>query len=198
MIDGRLVSHFQNEEPFLEEILRQIRFLAVTPLVKQNSTVLDLGCGFNGRFLKRISKKIKEGTGYDVSVKKEPVASNIKLFPKQIEGKLTLPRNHFDLITSMAVFEHLGKTQTILNNSYRALKKGGIFVITTPNPKGKPLLDLLAFKLKLISQVEISDHKHYYTPEEIRKLFLRAGFKKNKINISYFWFGCNIMARAAK
>lgn len=198
MNDQRNLSHFQGKEPFLEQILRQIRFLAVRPLIKNGTTVLDLGCGYDAEFLRTISPKIKLGIGFDISVKKKEIAKNIKLFSKKINSKLKLPKNYFDTITSLAVFEHLGKTQEVVNFSFNALRKGGTLAITTPNPKGKFLLEFLAFKLRLISQTEINDHKHYYSKNEIRKLFINAGFKKQNIKISYFWFWCNILATAKK
>jgi len=198
MQQSRLYSHFQEEEPILEQILRQIRFFIVKPLVKKNSIVLDLGCGYDGEFLKKISSKIIEGVGYDLSVKKVKVAKNINLFSKKIDEKLTLPKNYFDLVISLAVFEHLGKTQDVLNNSYKSLKRGGLLIITTPSPKAKAILELLAFRLRLISQREISDHKHYYNKNEITKMLVVAGFKKDKINISRFLLGFNTLVVVTK
>ncbi len=194
----RTKSYSQEKEPILERIIRQIRFLAVRPFVKKESTVLDLGCGYDGKFLKSISSKIKLGTGYDISVKKGKVARNINLFSKRINDKFYLPKNSFDLIVSLAVIEHLDKAQDVLNISYKAIKKNGMLVITTPNPKGKLILEILAFKLKLIDQREIYDHKHYYSKKELKRMLKLAGFKNNKIKISYFWFWCNLLAIATK
>lgn len=194
----RKKSHFQEKEPTLEQILRQLRFFAVRPFVKKESIVLDLGCGYDGEFLKSISSKIKLGTGYDISVKRKKVAKNVNLFSKYINDKLHLPKSSFDLITSLANIEHLEKVQNVLNISYKALKRNGMLIITTPNPKGKFILEVLAFKLKLINQREISDHKHYYSKKELRKMLKLAGFKDNKIKISYFLFWCNVLAIASK
>jgi 2-polyprenyl-3-methyl-5-hydroxy-6-metoxy-1,4-benzoquinol methylase len=198
MTEYRHKSHFQGKEPFLEEFLRQIRFLMVRPFVKQESVVLDLGCGYDSAFLKSISPKISIGVGYDLNVSKKKAAKNLELFSKKIDEKLILPKNYFDLITSLAVFEHLGKAQETLNNAYKSLKAGGTLAITTPSPKAKIILEILAFKLKLISRQEISDHKHYYSKREIRKMFMNAGFKPSKITISYFAFGFNTLATAKK
>jgi 2-polyprenyl-3-methyl-5-hydroxy-6-metoxy-1,4-benzoquinol methylase len=194
----RTKSHSQEREPILERILKQIRFIAVRPFVKKESNVLDLGCGYDGEFLKSISSKIRSGIGYDISVKRARVAKNVNLFPKHINNKLHLSKSSFDLITSLAVIEHLDRVQDVLNISYKALKKDGMLVITTPNPKGKFILEILSFKLKLINQREISDHKHYFSKKELKRMLKLAGFKNNKIKISYFWFWCNILAIATK
>jgi 2-polyprenyl-3-methyl-5-hydroxy-6-metoxy-1,4-benzoquinol methylase len=194
----RHLSHFQGKEPILEQILRQIRFLVVRHFVKQNSTVLDLGCGYDGEFLRSISSKIKSGVGYDLSVRKNKVARNINLYSKRIDEKLVLPKNYFDLITSLAVFEHLRKAQEILKKSYHSLKTDGILVITTPSPRAKIILEFLAFKLNLISRQEISDHKHYYSKREIRRVFIKSGFKPHKVKVSYFGLGFNTLIVATK
>lgn len=198
MQQSRHLSHFQGKEPILEWLLRQIRFFAVRPFVKENSIVLDLGCGYDGEFLRSISSKIKSGVGYDLSVKKYKVAKNINLFSKRIDEKLSLPNNRFDLITSLAVFEHLGKAQDVLDKSYKSLSEGGVLAITTPTPKAKIILEILSFKLKLISRREISDHKHYYSKKEIRTMLMKSGFKTNKIKISHFMLGFNTLVVATK
>lgn len=182
----------------LEQILRQIRFLVVRPFIKDGSMVLDLGCGYDGEFLKSISSKIESGVGYDLSVKRKKVAKNINLFSKKIDEKLILPNNYFDLITSLAVFEHLGKVQEILKRSYHSLKTNGVLVITTPSPGAKIILEFLAFKLHLISETEISDHKHYYSKKEIQKIFISSGFKPRNVKISYFGLGFNTLVVATK
>ena len=62
---------------------------------------------------------------------------------------------------------------------------------------GKPVLELMAFKLHIMNEAEILDHKHYYTGEEIREICRVCGLD---VGNSYrkFWFGMNSIACAKK
>ncbi|MCK5026105.1 MAG: methyltransferase domain-containing protein, partial [Nanoarchaeota archaeon] len=103
-----------------------------------------------------------------------------------------------DVIVSLAVLEHLENPLYILIELYRVLKEGGRIIITTPSPASKPILEFLAFNLKIISVEEIRDHKHYFNQKELRNIFKRAGFRD--IKIKSFQFGLNnwLIARKGK
>jgi len=49
---------------------------------------------------------------------------------------ISLPSESIDLITALEVIEHLVNTDHVLREVYRVLKKGGHFLITTPNLAG--------------------------------------------------------------
>ena len=191
----RKKSHFQEKEPFLEKVLQLLRFHKVLPYVKKDFRVLDVGCGYQGALLKLLSSNISEGVGVDVSVTKKLIASNIRLVSQK---KAILLNNHFDLVTCLAVIEHLEKPEKLLTSTYKSLKKDGKLLITTPSPIAKPLLEFMAFKLGVISKQEIKDHKKYYTRKELQDLLISSGFKSNKTKINHFFFGLNIFASAEK
>lgn len=191
----RTRSHFQEHEPFLERFLQLLRFRKIFPYVKNGSNVLDLGCGYNGALLKMLSPDINEGVGIDVSVSKKKVAENMKLVTQK---NAKLVQNYFDLATCLAVVEHLENPQKLLKIAYRSLKKGGQLIVTTPSPISKPILEFMAYKLRIISKQEIKDHKRYYNEKELRNLLITSGFKSNKVEIKYFTFGLNTFATAKK
>ncbi len=70
----------------------------------------------------------------------------------------------------LAVLEHIDKPLEICKEISRVLRPGGSFFITVPTSKAKLILELLAYKLHLISETEISDHKKYYDKKDILEL----------------------------
>lgn len=156
-----------------------------------NMIVLDFGCGENALFLKSIQNKIKKGYGVDKKYKLKDY-KNIEI----VNDIKKISDNSMDLITMIAVLEHLDKPLSVISNLYDVLKPGGKIVITTPTPVSKPLLEFLAYKLKIINKEEIEDHKCYYSKDMIMILFEITGFK----NVEYktFQFGFNSFLEAEK
>lgn len=191
-------SHFEEQEPFLEKILQYNRFRKVEPYIKNGIKLLDLGCGFKGGLLKRVSNKISEGTGYDLSVSKHKISNNINLFAKRFDKKLKLQPNHFDVITSLAVLEHLSDPQMLLNQVFKSLKKGGYLILTTPSPASKYVLEFLAYKIHIVSGEEIRDHKNYFNHSDLKNMLAKAGFGIRNIKIHTFELGLNNLAVAKK
>lgn len=193
----RKVSNGQNKEPILEYILREIRFAKVIGFVPNNSIVADLGCGYEGKFLQRISNKIKKGVGFDISIKHTKLPGNITF--KKVDLNKKFNNNNekgFDYITALAVIEHVEDPEKFIKNIKSMLKKNGKLIITTPHKRGKWILDILSDNLKLISKYEIHDHKRYYDEKTIKKLFKSANMKIERLET--FWFFQNLFAVAKK
>ena len=108
---SRTKSHFQKKEPLLEKFLQVLRFRKVIPYIRKGNKILDLGCGYNGALLDKLSSKISEGVGIDISVTNQKKANNIKLISRKIGGNIYLPRNHFDLVACLALLEHLERAK---------------------------------------------------------------------------------------
>jgi len=194
----RVKSHFQNREPLLEGILQSLRFRRVEKLITPKSSVLDLGCGYYGSFLNKLSGKISSGWGYDVSVSRKIFSKNIRLKTISTREISKLPSNHFDFVTMLAVIEHLKNPEFFISAAYKALKSSGKIILTTPSPKSKTILEILAFRLGLVSPLEISDHKKYYNSKNLKRLLIKSGFENNKIRLQEFELGFNILAEATK
>ncbi|MDP2663927.1 MAG: class I SAM-dependent methyltransferase, partial [bacterium] len=101
-------------------------------------------------------------------------------------------------ITMVAVLEHLSFPQKILDECHRSLKNKGKLIITTPTPPARPILEFLAFGLKLIDREEIKDHKNYFWPKEIKEMLVKAGFSENKIKSRFFEIGFNSLIVAQR
>jgi hypothetical protein len=67
----------------------------------------------------------------------------------------------------------------------------------SPAPRTEGLLRCLA-ALRLVSTMEIHDHKRAYGPAAIRALLIEAGFAAANIDSGYFELGMNVWARARK
>jgi 2-polyprenyl-3-methyl-5-hydroxy-6-metoxy-1,4-benzoquinol methylase len=194
----RTKSHFQKEEPILENLFQAIRFQKIEPFIKNGLKVLDLGCGFGGSFLKKECFKIAEGVEYDISVSKHKISDNINLFPNKLDGNLKLQPNYFDTVTALAVVEHLSKLRLVINQAYKTLKRGGYFILTIPSPKAKPILEFLAYKVHIVSEREIKDHKRYYSRNSLFEMLNKSGFQSKNIEVKPFGFGFNTLVVSKK
>lgn len=76
----------------------------------------------------------------------------------------------FEVVTLLAVLEHLNYPLECLHEISRVLKPNGICLLTVPNHLAKPVLEFLAYKLKIVSEAEIRDHKRYYNKQDLLDL----------------------------
>lgn len=164
---------------------RVFKSLALKPDIQ---SVIDLGCG-SGRLVQIFKQKGFKALGIDVSPGQDIIASNLN-------EPLPIEESSVDLITSLANLEHLNNPLLNLKEIHRVLRKGGICVLTTPSTAAKPVLEFLAFKLKLIDRHEIEDHKMYFSKQLLAEYFQKAGFKK--VKVQYFQMGLNLHAIAIK
>ena len=184
-------------KPYLEPILFRLRLQKIKKYIPQNSKICDICCGVNGNLLLKMKHFIAEGIGYDKEVNAKK-AGNISLKKNEILNQIAEKSDYFDCVTLLAALEHLTRPEEILKESFRILKPGGIILITTPDSGSRWLLEFLSFRLGIVSPEQIKDHKYYFDREKLFKLLVSAGFKKERIIIEKFEFGCNLFARAAK
>lgn len=182
---------------FIDKLLRQWRCRKVIKHIPKNSVVCDIGCGEKAVFLKTVSNSIKKGIGLDEKAI-DYLDSKLEIKKCRFSADIPLKDESCDIITMMAVLEHLSKPQEILNECRRILKKGGKLILTVPAPAAKKILEFLAFRLRIIDENEIKDHKNYFKASEIEKMLLIAGFKKENIRNSFFEFRFNILTIAEK
>jgi 2-polyprenyl-3-methyl-5-hydroxy-6-metoxy-1,4-benzoquinol methylase len=159
-------------ESILEPFLRKMRINKVLPIIKKypNCKLLDIGCGFNYKFLLEVEPYISEGYGVDFKV---PELKKGKIKTKQIklDNKLPFDENSFDFVTMLAVLEHLDHPAEIVREIERVLKPKGKLILTVPSRNAKPVLEFLAYKLKIVNEEEINNHKKYYNYKDLEKLF---------------------------
>jgi len=182
---------------FLDKFFRWARFKKVIGEIPKNSVICDIGCGKEFYFLKKVSALIKRGVGIDKEVE-NCQEGNIELKRADILKDIPLENENFDAVAMIAVLEHLEYPQEVLNESFRILKKGGKLILTTPTPLAKPILEILAYRLRLINEKDIREHKYYFWPREIEKMLLSAGFKEENIKCHFFDFFLNSLTTVEK
>jgi ubiquinone/menaquinone biosynthesis C-methylase UbiE len=178
------------KEPFLEPLLRQMRIRLVFPVIRQypDCTLLDIGCGWEARLLKAVEPFIGRGEGIDW---KAPNLRTEKLFTRQVtlSDALPCPDDSFDIVTMLAVLEHLSHPKEIVGEIARVLKPGGRLILTVPSKAAKPVLEFLAYKVGFVSEAEIRDHKCYYDRQLLTLLFADTALDIERHR--YFQFGMN-------
>lgn len=98
---------------------------------------LDLGCS-DGDFTTQVATEIKARELYGIDVSADSVRhaseKGVKALCLDLNcGPLPFSDNSFDLISAIEVIEHLTDTDRFLSEVHRCLRKGGYFLITTPN-----------------------------------------------------------------
>lgn len=182
---------------FVDKIIYYFRSRKVVEHIPADSVIFDIGCGAGGKFLKSISPMIKYGIGID----KNAIIyqdNKIELKKCNVINSIPFQSEKADIITMLAVLEHLEKPQNILNEAFRVLKDKGKLIFTVPTPLAKPVLEFLAFKLNIIDRCQIEDHKNYFRAEQLKEMLLRAGFREKNIESKYFEFGFNNIVVAEK
>lgn len=164
-----------------------------------DQSIIDIGCGMFPYFLAKTN--FKQRTGVDCGDFKQKVVDGIKITSLDIANADLLPfeDNQFEVVTMLAVFEHIEpeKLPMICREIHRILKPRGVFFMTTPAPWADGLLRFLA-KMKLISSVEIDDHKDAYNIKDVKQRLSNSGFETPKISAGYFEMTLNIWILAVK
>ena len=160
---------------------------------------VDLGSGFRAPLLRRLLARghIRHGYAVDLSVDGQIAHSDLSVQQMDLnEGIVSLADETVEFLMSLAVLEHLANPENLVREAYRLLAPGRTLFLTTPSPLAQPVLELMAYRLKLIDEAGIRDHKHYFTTRELEELFTRCGFRQ--VRVSRFLFGLNTMVVGIK
>ena len=181
--------------------LRAAQANALIPDAARAGTILDVGCGSFPYFLNatRFASKI----GLDKLI--EPVSfaahPDIRLIRHDVEadGPLPLPDEAIDIVTMLAVFEHIPAPALnhLLAEIHRVLRAGGTLVLTTPAGWADPILRILA-RTRLVSSEEIDEHQDRYDIHTVRSILAGAGFPPQLIRGGTFELGMNLWATATR
>jgi len=178
------------KEALLEPLLRRMRLRQVLPVVARyrDCVMLDIGCGWEAKLLRSVEFSIARGEGID---QKAPELCTKKLTTRRLQLSDSLPYRDesFDVVTMLAVLEHLSYPRAIVAEICRVLKPGGRLLLTVPSKAAKPVLEFLAYRLGLVSEAEIRDHKCYYTKHSLRELMSLTGLEIEAHH--YFQLGMN-------
>lgn len=178
----------------LDLLICRWRSRIVRRRIRAGAAVLDFGCGHQALFLRGIAPVISCGVGIDYDASPSRPAPNLEIRQFRFQDRFDYPDASFDHVTILAVLEHvpLDQVGALFREFRRILKPGGSVLLTTPTPRSRPLLEFLAFKLKIISGPEIADHKHYWSEADVAALAVREGYRLERYET--FQFGLNSFA----
>lgn len=115
------------QEPILEPFLRKMRIKKVLPIIKKipSPVLLDIGCGWEAKFLKSIEAYISKGIGIDFKAPRLET-SKIKTINTYINDRLPFDDSIFNVVTMLAVLEHIANPIFLVKEINRILCGGGV------------------------------------------------------------------------
>lgn len=129
--------------------------------------LLDVGC-FTGEFLKLAKKRGASVYGFEMQ------SEAVELANKTFKGRISqtdisgsnVPKRKFDIITLLAVIEHVNNPVKMIENALRMLKKGGVLMIETPD-SGSFLANLMG---KYWPPYRPIEHIHLFSQKSLEVL----------------------------
>jgi SAM-dependent methyltransferase len=173
------------------------------PEAYREGRLLDIGSGTYPLFL--LGTKFSEKYGLERlhlgAHERDLDASNVTMVRADLESDPVLPfdAEYFDVVTMLAVFEHIGTQQLIplVGEIHRVLKPGGMYVMTTPAVWTRGLLRLMS-RVGMLSAAEIDEHKGSYARARIASILMEGGFPADHLRSGYFEVFMNVWAAAVK
>jgi 2-polyprenyl-3-methyl-5-hydroxy-6-metoxy-1,4-benzoquinol methylase len=178
----------------VESILFRLRIQQIMPFFPAGGVLVDIGCGKSGEFIQQMRSRMEFCIGIDAETnpQKQPGLEIKQVF---LQKEIPVGTEVANVVTMLAVLEHLDYPKAIAQELYRILKPSGVLLLTVPAPKNKRFLELLA-SVGILRKEMIQQHKHYFSPNELQLLFTSIGFRT--VEVSQFQFGLNILVRAIK
>lgn len=132
-------------------VTRRLRVKNVLRYAVPGQAHLDIGCG-DGYFLKQ--SPCVTATGIDMRIGDAAVAPG---------APLPFPDESFDLVTMLAVIEHVKDPQFVISEIARVLRPNGRLILTTPKKAAEWLIRLY------VKDID-DEHESYFTQERLEKL----------------------------
>jgi len=186
---------------FIDKILSKLRFKKVLDNIDlENKTIIDTWSWYNADLLRYIKKEydIKDAIAYDIKLNKTFLENHwIRYIEWDLNYWIDLKKK-VDVVFSTAIIEHLENPKNYIKSVYDILKKDWYLILTVPSTYSKPVLEFMAYNLKIIDKEEILDHKKYYDKKGILNLLVWVWFKNQNIHHKYFQFFMNNYCIAKK
>lgn len=138
--------------------------------------ILDLGSA-DGKTIKEMDNLFSECVIFGVEISEELVKSynilsqNINITIGDITRPLFFKEEIFDVVSALAVLEHVNNPMITIAESYKLLKSGGVFIATCP----VPIWDSISTSIGLL---EGDQHETSLDKKYLVKMLKRVGFKK--------------------
>jgi len=141
--------------------------------------MLDLGC-FDGMLLDEAERAGFEGWGVELQASAAAQAAEgrgNRVSPSRLEDYCPPAGVEFDLVTAVAVVEHLRDPAVLFRIAGEALRPGGTLVVQTPN--------LRSFPARLMGRfwppVAAPEHIYYFDRKTLAAFALQLGFVTFKV-----------------
>ena len=178
-----------NDEDYVEVLTRQALSgyklwgltLDLVEAHRPPGVLVEVGCGV-GTQLRAAVKRGWEVRGYDINADCPEVARRMHGVDVRCEDFLEQPEEHFaDVVLMHQLIEHVPDPRPFMAASRRALKPGGILVMTTPNwTAARPLAWLAnhtGLPMPRIDHIRPDQHIRLYSPGVFEVLARRSGWK---------------------
>lgn len=201
--ENRKESFGMKKLSVLDKIIYALRVHSIKKYCDcRGKQIMDVWCGYNADFLCYLKDKYapNAAVAFDLQLNKPYLATKRVLC---VEGDLNDPfpdvsGMQFDCIFATAILEHLANPIGFLQQCYAHLAAWGRLILTTPSIYSQPVLEFLAYKLQVISEEEIRDHKDYYDKKKLLDYFQQGWFAKEAIHHEYFELWMNNLVVATK
>ncbi|MBU1975508.1 MAG: class I SAM-dependent methyltransferase [Nanoarchaeota archaeon] len=144
-------------------------YKSIHKYVKNDFHVLDVGCAYGLmllRFPDSVQKFGLDVSKYAIDIARSKVPGAVF---KLGNAEHRFPFAGIDMILLNDVIEHIEQPESLLKNTYSALKRGGILFITTPN--------LNIVRKRLFRYADTKEHHiSMFTHEDLLDLLERSGF----------------------
>jgi 2-polyprenyl-3-methyl-5-hydroxy-6-metoxy-1,4-benzoquinol methylase len=102
--------------------------------VRSGMKVLEVGCG-KGGFLEGIAGMQVDAVGLELngSAAGEGIRKGLDIRVESVEEHATAFPEHYDIVCSFQVLEHIADVRSFLDAQLRCLKPGGMLIVSVPN-----------------------------------------------------------------
>lgn len=149
----------------IDRIIQYWRIAKVRRYLSRGARVLDVGCA-DGALFRQLRHQISSGVGVDHALAQSIRDAHFQLIAGSLSDDL-VSSGDFDIVTLLAVVEHLREEMMpeLRRRCVRALKPGGLLIITVPSTQVDHILHLLT-RLHLITGMSLHEH-HGFNPADV-------------------------------
>jgi ubiquinone/menaquinone biosynthesis C-methylase UbiE len=184
----RLYEKYYGGRKFHDSLYREL----IGKHLRPGQRLLDAGCGRYMRFCREFAK-VADVVGIDLETTLETDNRKRPFGVRGDIGNLPFPSNHFDMVISRSVVEHLEDPPQVFREFARVLRPGGKVVIITPNKYDYVSLiaAMTPYRVHrtLVSRIfGVSEDDVFptlyraNTISAIRKAFVSAGFSETELD----------------
>lgn len=173
----------------LDRFLQRWRYRVVAPYIPPKSVLLDIG-GYDGSLFQYLDDRIAKGICVDPLCRSGSVG-RFHFLQQSACPHIPLPDASVDVITLLAVLEHVDDKEAMAAETFRVLKEGGRLLLTVPHPVVDEILRIFT-RFRLADGIAAEEHHHFHV-RRVVPLFCSYGFvavKKQKFQggLNHFFY----------